>query len=254
MPRLARKYLETSFLHLIVQGVNKEYIFYKKEYIEKYLEIFKENSDKYNYTIIAYCVMNNHAHFLIYAEDMNKLAKGMQKTNLLFAQMYNRKEHRVGVVFRNRYQIEPIYNLKYLINCIKYIHNNPVKAKMVLKCEDYEYSTYKDYANNVGVSRSEIMKKIFGKKCNYLELFNESPNNRFMDIEEYSSEQKKQYILEAIYEFRKRYCKSTFEIFSDRDVLKKLIWFLKEKFGCTYVEIRNYFEISRGTMESLKIK
>ena len=41
MPRIARKDLETPFLHVMVQGVNKEYIFYKDEYIEKYLEISK---------------------------------------------------------------------------------------------------------------------------------------------------------------------------------------------------------------------
>ena len=42
MPRIARKDLGTAFLHLMVQGVNKEYIFYKKEYIEKYLKMFME--------------------------------------------------------------------------------------------------------------------------------------------------------------------------------------------------------------------
>ena len=39
MPRQARKDLDTPFIHVMIQGVNKEYIFYKKEYIEKYLEI-----------------------------------------------------------------------------------------------------------------------------------------------------------------------------------------------------------------------
>ena len=43
MPRQARKDLGTSFIHVMVQGVNKEYIFYKEEYIEKYMEIIKKH-------------------------------------------------------------------------------------------------------------------------------------------------------------------------------------------------------------------
>lgn len=62
----------------MVQGVNKEYIFYKEEYIEKYLEIMEENIKDYNFEIIAYCMMNNHAHFLVYPEirDFFNISRG----------------------------------------------------------------------------------------------------------------------------------------------------------------------------------
>lgn len=253
MPRIARKDLETSFLHLMVQGVNKEYIFYKKEYIEKYLKMFMENKEKHNFTIIAYCIMNNHAHFLVYAEDKKELGKAMHKTNFSYAQMFNRKENRVGVLFRNRYEIEPIYDMKHLINCINYIHNNPVKAKMVLKCENYKYSTYKDYINNVGVTKSKIMKEMFGEKCNYLEIFSKSYDKRFMDIEE-SEEDTNRHIIEGIREYKNEYNKKICEILSSKGEFKSMISFLKEKCGIKYVELIKYFEMSTGVMEGLKIK
>ena len=63
IPRAARKDLNTPFLHTMVQGVNKEYIFYKEEYIEKYLDIIEQNKKDYDIDIIAFCMMNNHAHF-----------------------------------------------------------------------------------------------------------------------------------------------------------------------------------------------
>lgn len=75
MPRIARKDLNTPFLHVMVQGVNKEYIFNKSEYIERYLKIIKKNNEKYKVTILAYCIMNNHAHFLMHAENIEKLGK-----------------------------------------------------------------------------------------------------------------------------------------------------------------------------------
>ena len=254
MPRQARKDLDTPFIHVMIQGVNMEYIFYKKEYIEKYMEIMKKNQQDYDFTIIAYCMMNNHAHFLVYTEDIKGFGKFMQKTNLIYAQMYNKEEKRCGVLFRNRYQTEPIYNIKYLINCIKYIHDNPVKAKMVKKCEDYKYSSYNDYKNNTGVTQSKIMVDIFGNKCNYVQLFEESYEKRYIDIKEKNYDRTREYILEGIREFKKGEVLEIVEILSNREIFKKLIYFLKENCGFKYIEIQKFFEIPRGTMDLLKIK
>ena len=250
MPRIARKDLNTQFLHVMVQGVNKEYIFNNEKNIEEYLKIINKNKILYNFTIIAYCIMNNHAHFLIYTEDIEKFGKGMQKTNLLYAQMYNKEQNRVGVLFRNRYQTEPIYNIKYLINCIKYIHNNPVKAKMVSKCEDYKYSSYNDYIHNNKITKSEIVEKIFGKKCNFEKLFKETYEKRFIDVDDNDNIEK--YIINGIREYKKEKKESIAEIFSNRELLKKIISYLYNECGIKYIEIRNYFEISRGTMDKLK--
>lgn len=252
MPRLARKNLETPFVHVIVQGVNKEYIFNNDEYIEKYLSIINKNKVKYNFTIIAYCIMNNHAHFLVYTEDILDFGKFMHKCNLLYAQLYNKEKNRVGVLFRNRYQTEPIYNIKYLTNCIKYIHDNPVKANIAEKCEDYKYSSYCDYKFNSGVTQSEIMRKIFGRNCNYMKLFKESFNMRFIDTSYNESNSTNEYITEGIRAFKREKGKEMVEILLDREEFKCLISYLKNTCKIKYVEIENYFEISRGTMDALK--
>ena len=252
MPRLARKDLNTCFLHVMVQGVNKEYIFNNDESIEKYLSIINKNKEDYDFTIIAYCIMNNHAHFLIYTENIENFGKFMQKTNLQYATMYNRKNNRCGVLFRNRYRTEGIYDERYLINCIKYIHENPVKAGKVKNCEDYKYSSYKDYITNTGLTQSQIMKQIFGKDCNYLYLFNDINSMRFMDINEETPEVKKEYILDGIKEFnRTNKCELT-EILSERNVLKKLVIFLKENRNIKYCETRDFFAMNKGTMDALR--
>ena len=236
----------------MVQGVNKEYIFNKDEYIEKYLNIIKENKENYNFTIMAYCIMNNHAHFLVYIENIDDFGKFMHKVNLLYAQMYNKKENRCGVLFRNRYKTEPIYERKHLLNCIKYIHNNPVKAKIVSRCDEYKYSSYTDYINNKGVAKSKIVKEIFGTKCNFLMMFNQVVNMRFMDIDAESIEDRNAYIINGIRKFEKDYEKTTFEILSSRNLLKTLIYYLNNEFRLKYVEIRDFLEIPRGVMDDLK--
>jgi len=154
MPRIARKDLNTCFFHVITQGINREYIFKKEEYINKYLKLIIENLKIYKIKILAYCIMSNHAHMLIYSEKTEELSNFMKKVDSTYGRFYNEQEKRVGFVFRNRFLSEPIYKESYLINCIEYIHNNPVKANMVKVANEYKYSSYNAFINN---ERSDII-------------------------------------------------------------------------------------------------
>ena len=142
MPRLARECLETSIFHVMVQGIKKEYIFKNDRYIRRYLKIINEKLND-DIEIIAYCIMNNHAHLLIKTEKIEELSKYMQRVNTNYAKYYNYTEgDSIGYVFRNRFKSEPILDKRQLIQCVKYIHQNPVKANMVKKASEYEFSSY----------------------------------------------------------------------------------------------------------------
>ena len=182
MSRLARKDLQTQFLHVMVQGINKEFIFNKHDYIQTYLKTINQYEKEFPITIIAYCIMNNHAHLLIHVEEIKFLSKFMHIVNLLYSQFYNKENNRCGVIFRNKYKIEPIYDLSHLINCINYIHLNPVKANIVDNCSKYPYSSYIDYSTNTGICQSEIMHDLFGKSFDFSALLRSNDNNIFMDI------------------------------------------------------------------------
>ena len=148
MPRMARKIIETPYCHIIVQGINKEYIFKEINLKKAYIKIIKRNLIDEKIKIISYCVIDNHAHFLIYTENINYLTKFMQKTNTSYAKLYNKIYNRVGYVFRDRYFSQMILNETQLYNCISYIHYNPVMANLVAKLEDYGYSSYREYIGN----------------------------------------------------------------------------------------------------------
>lgn len=250
--RIARQDVVTSFLHVMVQGVNKEFIFKNEKYIKYYLKIINEYKLEYNFTIIAYCIMNNHAHFLIHTKDIKDFGKFMQKVNLKYSTMYNKEEKRCGVLFRNRYKSEPISDIKYLINCIKYIHNNPVKAKMVDKCEDYEYSSYKDYVKDEGLAKSPIMNEIFGNNCDYKRMFENINDRKFMDIEKNTDEEIRQYILNGITDFENEYLVNTIEILSNRKIFRNLIQYLNENCGFKYIEIQRFFDVSKTTLTRIR--
>lgn len=168
----------------MVQGLNKEYIFNKNYYKEKYINLIKKYAKKYNILLISYCLMDNHAHVLIYTDKVNQLSLFMQNINSKFALYYNKDICRVGYVFRGRYNSQYIDNREYLLNCLNYIHMNPVNANIIKKPEEYKYSTYNDYLNKTGIIKSEVLNKVFEKE-DYLQVFLNISNKEFevMDID-----------------------------------------------------------------------
>lgn len=171
MSRKPRKNLKSSFFHVIVQGIDKKYIFSKEEYMKKYLSLIIEKSLKRNINILAYCIMSNHAHILIYTSELYNMSFFMRDVNTEYGTYYNTKEKRVGYVFRDRFVSEPITNIRYLYNCISYIHFNPVEANIVKHPHEYIYSSYNDYLNNNGIVTEESLKLLFGSSIDYMEIF-----------------------------------------------------------------------------------
>ena len=159
----------------MIQGINKEMIFKKAEEKDKYYLLLKQFYTKYNVDIIAYCIMDNHVHLILYSKDIKNISNFMKMVNLKYAIYYNKTYNRVGYVFRNRFHSKPILTNKQLLICIKYIHMNPVKAGIVNKEEKYKHSSYKDYLNKSGFLNQRILKIIFGDTENYLKIFKSIP-------------------------------------------------------------------------------
>lgn len=170
MPRVAREEYESGFFHIMIQGINKEYIFETDKDKEQFLFFMKKYYQEYQIKIIAYCIMDNHAHFIIYSEDVNQISAYMHKINGIYATYYNKKKNRVGYVFRDRYKSQYIYDREYLFKCIKYIHLNPVKANIVKTEGEYKYSSYQDFINKKGYIDDFIIELIF-LNADYLTLF-----------------------------------------------------------------------------------
>ena len=145
MSRHARGEFETEFLHVIVQGIAREKIFYNAHYKNMYLQKLAECKKEYSVSVLAYCILDNHCHLLLQAENIEDLSHYMQKVNTMYAQYYNFKESRVGYVFRDRFKSQPVYHEKYLGRCLAYIHNNPVKAGVCVRAEQYGFSSLYEF-------------------------------------------------------------------------------------------------------------
>ena len=164
MARIPRNSLCGNFLHVIVQGINREKIFSKEEYKKEFKRILVRETSEKGIDIIAYCIMDNHAHLLYYIDYMDKLklSECMHKINTLYAIFYNKKENRVGVVYRNRYYTKPINDLMHLTSCIVYIHRNPVKAGIVKNEMQYKYSSFNEYYGDNKIISMKPIETIYG--------------------------------------------------------------------------------------------
>lgn len=223
MPRLPRNNIKTSYFHVMVQGIDKEYIFNRKIDIKYYISILYELKDELNIKIIAYCIMNNHAHLLIHTNDVSNLTKYMHKTNTKYAIYYNKIHDRVGYVFRNRFKSEGIYSERQLYNCISYIYNNPVKAKICSTPEEYPYSNAKYYK---GIIEENNLYSFLG-----------------MDNDKDYKKIIKTYLIEN--NMKKE------ELIRHKESLKKLIVILRKNNKVSFRKMEEELEISRETLRKL---
>ena len=74
MPRVSRNSINSKYIYVITQGIKKEYIFQEDKYKQKYINLLNKFIQDYNsVNILAYCVMDNHTHFLVYTDKINDL-------------------------------------------------------------------------------------------------------------------------------------------------------------------------------------
>lgn len=243
MPRHAIRDYDTSFFHVMVQGINKTHIFKDNSEKDNYLNIMYKYIPIYNIKIIAYCIMDNHAHMLIYIEKIAQLSDFMKAVNTTFALYYNKKHKRNGFVFRDRYKSEPIYDESYLNNCIHYIHNNPYKAG-ICSSSDYYYSSYREYIYNTG----KIIKlsKTIHPEINNLFISNINSEN-YTEYEFIDYVQDKDFLNpdKILEEFILSNSTTLEKIRENKTFLKEISLKLNKDCGLTHNEISKMFGLNR---------
>lgn len=252
MPRIGRKNIKESYIHVITQGIKKEYIFGKEVYKKQYIKLLKDMFKQYAHLeLLSYCIMDNHAHLLIYMEEIAELSKLMSRVNTSYAIYYNKNENRVGYVFRNRYYSQVIMNEKHLYNTIVYIHRNPVRAKIVKEMKDYKYSSYNLIKN--GKIDKKSMNLLFNTE-NYLEKFDWMHKNftesNILEVEEKRTSNEE--IEEFIKNFSMEYKISIDEIGKNNYFLKLIVEQLMEKYCITNKQICEVLKIGKNRITYMK--
>lgn len=137
----------------MLRGINKQDIFFEdKDYLE-FQNIIRKTKKKFLYQLYSYVLMPNHIHLEI--KDANyKLSQIIHSMATSYAMYFNKKYERKGHLFENRFQSKNVENSYYLLNLVRYIHQNPLKAG-INKMEEYKWSSYSEYFINDKIQKEE---------------------------------------------------------------------------------------------------
>jgi len=153
MPRRARIESGTGIFHVMMRGINHQNIFEDEEDCWQFISTLDRMRVRYNddgrpygtcCIYYAYCLMGNHFHLLIRERD-EKVGETIKRIASSYVYYYNRKYGRDGHLFKERFKSEPVNDMEYFTVLLRYIHQNPVKAGIVEKVSDYEYSSWGEY-------------------------------------------------------------------------------------------------------------
>lgn len=152
------KLFPNQFYHYYNQGNNKEPIFFSRENKLYFLRKFRDQVLPYC-EVVAYCLMDNHFHFLINTTEqsvqekqlgnikISALNNGFRNLMSSYAQAINKQNKRTGSLFRpkTKHKLLESHQDEYPFICFQYIHQNPMVAGLVKKMEEWEFSSFLDY-------------------------------------------------------------------------------------------------------------
>ena len=174
MPRRARKQSETGIYHVMLRGIDRQLIFEDSEDYIRFLNIVEECREVCNFQLYAYCLMGNHVHLLLKVQDEG-LETIFKRIGGRYVYYYNVKYQRVGHLFQDRFKSEPVDNNEYFLTVLRYIHQNPVKAKLCSKVEEYPFSSFAEYLHESTFVDTEFALGIIDRS--EFVRFNNAPNS-----------------------------------------------------------------------------
>ena len=133
-----------AWYHVMNRGRRAEYIFLDKLDYKVFVELLQETSEAWNIRIAAYSLMPNHYHMLIQTPDAN-ISRAMRHVSGVYTQRFNSRHHYDGQLFRGRYKSILVHGDSYLLQLVRYIHRNPLKAGLVEDMDTYVWSSHKAY-------------------------------------------------------------------------------------------------------------
>ena len=162
MPRRARRQSGSSLYHVMNRGAGKQIIFEDDADKAFFLKKATALLDDHRAALVAYCLMDNHFH-LVLRIPFEELSAYMHRLQTSYAGYFNRVHEHTGLLFGSRFRSETVDTDAYFMVLIRYVHENPVKARMPqgLNYRWSSYGEYKDIARNID---PEIALSVFGGK------------------------------------------------------------------------------------------
>ena len=142
MGRIARA-VAVEFPHHVTQRGNyRQTVFKRDQDYLLYLEWLKLYAEKYRLKIWAYCLMRNHVHYVAVPQLSDSLARTFNTLHMRYSQYANKRVNATGHLWQGRF-FSCALDEAHLFAAVRYVENNPVRAGIVQKAEEYKWSSAK---------------------------------------------------------------------------------------------------------------
>jgi len=158
MSRKARLTSDSGIYHVMMRGVNRQDIFEcDKDYL-KFLDLlhratFPRDEQNHalppNIVVFCYCLMPNHVHLLVRETPAIRISDAIKSISVAYAYYFNQKYEHIGHLFQDRFRSEVVNDMAYFITLFRYIHQNPVAAKISSVVDDYRWSSWAEFNTNL---------------------------------------------------------------------------------------------------------
>jgi putative transposase len=141
VPRPQRLLLPGGIYHVTARGIRGSAIYRTAIDAQSFLEFLLCASLRSRWRCHMYCLMPNHYHLLIETPEPN-LADGMHWLNTRHARTFNLRHGHAGHLFERRYRASLIESDRHLLESIRYIALNPVRARLCTGPNEWRWSSY----------------------------------------------------------------------------------------------------------------
>lgn len=262
MPRVSRKLSKTGIYHVMVRGNEQRKIFMDDGDRKRFIDTLFEKSKEQEFSVLAYCLMDNHLHLLI-REGNDRINRVMKRIGVSYVYYFNKKYRRTGHLFQDRFKSEPINDDRYLLAAVRYIHNNPVKANIVQEPAQFQWSSYNSYMGNNNAysikDRGFILKMFSDNEEQAIKQFKEfskeQTDDQFIDVkEDLPPEKTIKNRAEALYYIDnflrdKGQTGDRKELMKSKSIRDELVRYLKDNSALSTREIAAVMGINRGMVQ-----
>lgn len=173
-----RYFQKDSYYHVYNRGTRKQEIFIQKRDYERFLDRLQEYKDKFEVSILVYCLMPNHFHLLLKQETDTPITFFMLRLGTSYAKYFNIKYDQVGSLFQGPFKAKLIDSDEYLLQLSRYIHRNPIST-ISTRGVGLEFFPWSSYGAYVKGEKNDLVDPLF-----ILSYF--AKNNSFSDYKKFT--------------------------------------------------------------------
>ena len=175
MPTRLMSFTASQLYHIYNRGSNRQPIFFEEANYYYLLRLFKKYSPIMRISVIAYCLMPNHYHFLVRQDAEIPAGLLFQRVFNAYTKAINKKYERTGTLFQGRYRCILLVNTSHLFQLCRYIHANPVKARLVESPEQWPFSNFQEWVGTRAGTLCDLdfVRTNFGTANEYMDFIQE---------------------------------------------------------------------------------